>query len=331
MTQSQFRKNQILKKIKVIYNPNAGKKRQIASFSKGITLEDIQELFLRYQLVAEFSPTKHKGHAVELAKEAAKDRFNIVVAAGGDGTISEVANGLVNTDTTMAILPMGTYMNTPNMLDIPTDDLEKAIMLIKLGRTRKIDVGSLTSVNGQDTTKSLYFLESAGMGIEAEFHRLFNKFEDGDFKSLWEMLKLPFQYFSHRAEIDIDDKVFKTRATLVTVSNAPFTGANLPIAPKAKLNDHRLTVSLYKMSLFEILRYFLKYFFSISPRERKIETHQGKVVKITVEVPKMVHADASILGFTPVEFKIIPNALEVITGFPKQGESSLLKRTYLDP
>ena len=109
------------------------------------------------------------------------------------------------------------------------------------------------------------------------------------------------------------------------------TGANLKIAPRAKLNDHRLTVSLYKMSLFEIFRYFLKYFFILSPRDRKIETHQAKVVKVSVEVPKMVHADASILGFTPVEFKIIPNALKVITGFPKEGESSLLKRTYLDP
>jgi diacylglycerol kinase family enzyme len=64
----------------------------------------------------------------------------------------------------------------------------------------------------------------------------------------------------------------------------------------------------------------------------KIETHQGNTVKILTKVKRMVHADARLFGETPVELEIVPNALQVITGFPKPGDQpALVKRTYLDP
>ena len=59
-------------------------------------------------------------------------------------------------------------------------------------------------------------------------------------------------------------------------------------------------------------------------------TYQARKVKIETEISRVVHADARLFGHPPVEFEIIPNALNVITGFPKKGETALLKRTYLD-
>src|SRR5687768_2789750 len=125
--------------IKVIYNPFAGKKRNLTSLGSQSTLEEIKLLFKKYQLDADFYTTKRKLHAKELSINAKREGYKIVVAAGGDGTISEIANGLVNSKLTLGIIPLGTFMNIPKMLSIPTE-LEKSVMIIKLSRTRKIDI-----------------------------------------------------------------------------------------------------------------------------------------------------------------------------------------------
>lgn len=321
----------ISSKIRVIYNPRAGQKRQLLRLPDTQTsLEEIQSLFRQYQIVAEFIPTKHPGHATELAKEAANRHYSLVVGAGGDGTVSEVANGLINTETTLGILPLGTYMNTARMLSIPME-LEAAVQILKIGRIRKIDVGRVLALSNQKLSRNTYFLESAGLGIEAEFQRQFKELESGNWRSLWPILKLTKQFAGDWAVIDIDGRVIRTRATLVTISNGPFTGAALPIAPDARLNDHRLTVSLYHMSKLEILRYFWKNSRIFPKKTRKIESYQGKHIRIETNIPKLVHADAQIFGHTPVEFQVIPGAINVISGFPKPGESALLKRTLLDP
>lgn len=318
-------------KIKVIYNPNAGKKRKLVQAGdKRATLEDVKLLLSQYQIEADFSPTSGPGDATKLAAQAAKSGYKMVIGAGGDGTISEVANGLINTDVQLGILPMGSFMNTARMLSIPTD-LEAAVQILKIGRVRKIDVGSITAFDGEKLLAPVYFLESAGLGIEAEFHRYIAEIEKGQIDGLWSLLKLPYRYANDLAIIKIDGKEIKTRATLVTISNGPFTGAALPIAPDAKLNDHLLTVSFYRMSKWELVRYFWKNSQHYIQRSRKVEVHQGKEVKIDSNRPKLVHADATIFGKTPVVFKIIPNALNVISGFPKPGEAALMKRTILDP
>src|ERR1035437_1272490 len=95
-----------VKAIKVIYNPNAGKKKNPVG-GNPITLEDIKRLLVKYQIPADFFPTKKSGDATKLAYDALKEKYETVVAAGGDGTVSEVATGLIGTNITLAILPLG--------------------------------------------------------------------------------------------------------------------------------------------------------------------------------------------------------------------------------
>lgn len=319
-------------KIKLIYNPNAGKKRKLVTPSQGTSLEDIKDLLEQYQIIVDYYPTEGPGHATKLAQDSVKEGYKTVIAAGGDGTISEVATGLINTDVHLGILPLGSFMNTARMLSIPTE-LEKAVAIIKIGRTRKIDVAQIKEFGGEKLTTPHIFVESAGVGLDAEFHKHFVDFENGDLKAVWRILKLYFDFFGYPAKITMDDTEITSKATLVTVSNGPFTGAALPIAPEAKLNDHRLTVSLYKMTQWEII----KHFFWLNrdkkiTRTKKIKTYQTKYVRIETKVDRLVHADGRQFGHTPVEFEILPNALSVISGFPKKGEApSLVKRTYLDP
>lgn len=320
-----------IRKAKVIFNPKAGSKRRLLSKARGqTTLEEIKELLAQYQIEADFFPTKRAGHATQLACQAIKEKYNLVLVAGGDGTVGEVANGLIGTDLPLGILPLGSFMNVARMLSIP-QDLEKAVELIKIGRIRKIDVGCVTRMNGEVLDRPHYFIESCGLGLEAQLQEHVLRWEKGDLKAIFKMIKTLFDYYGHKVQIILDEKKeIVTRATLVTISNGPYSGAALPLAPAAKLNDHRLTVSLFKMSKFELLRYLVNAIWRGKTWSPKIVTFQARRVKIISKTPRLVHADARVFGITPVTFSVLPNALSVITGFPKPGTSSLVKRTYLD-
>ena len=327
-----------VKPVKVIYNPKAGKKRQLWSRAPVIALEDIKNLLEQYQITAEYYPTKQAGHATILAQEAKREGYATVIAAGGDGTISEVANGLINSDVYLGILPLGSYMNIPRMLSIP-NDLEKAVCLLKIGRTRKIDVGIIRAT-GEDklndskdkTVRFSYFLENSSIGLEAQLQQNVLEWEKGNKRAILYFLKTIVEYYARRVKITLDEgKVIETRATMVAISNGPYTGAALQLAPKAKLNDHLLTISVFRMSKFKFLLYLLQLMRSGKTSAKQINTYQSKNVRVETRLPRLVHADASVFGYTPVEYEIIPNALTVISGFPTPEETALVKRTPLDP
>jgi diacylglycerol kinase (ATP) len=318
--------------IKLIYNPHAGTKRRILPnpHKDQTSLEDIKELLEQYEFQVDLAPTKAPSHATTLAKEAINEGYKVVVAAGGDGTVGEVANGLVNSDVTLGIIPLGSFMNVAKMLSLPLE-IEKAVQLLKIGLIRKIDVGSVTRIGGEKLDQPYYFLESAGLGLEAQLHEYIVEWEKGNPGAFFKVIKSFFDYYGHRALIHVDNQKVETKATLVTVSNGPYTGANLPLAPQAKLNDHKLSVRIFRMTKIELVKYFLRAIRIGKTYNPKITTLQGKKVRIETRTPRLVHADARLFGKTPVEFNIVPNALNVITGFPKKGESSLVKRTYLEP
>ena len=318
-----------IKPIKVIYNPHAGAKRHIIS-KDVITLEDIKSLFERYQIPAKFYPTKYPGHATELAKDAVREKFGTVIAAGGDGTVDMVATALVGTDINVGVLPLGTFMNVAVMLSIPFD-IEKAVLLIKIGRTRKIDVAQIISLDGQKLEKPRYFIENAGIGLEAELQKHSSELEKGNVKAIFQITQTLREYWYRKVKINLDGEIIEKHATLVEVSNGPMSATALHLAPQAKLNDHRLTVSLFHMTKFELARYFFKMKREGKVGSAKIERFYAKKVKIETKRPRAVHADATIFGTTPVEFRIIPNALNVITGFPEDSKAGLSKRTVLDP
>jgi diacylglycerol kinase (ATP) len=317
--------------ILLIYNPHAGRKRKLITPTGLISLEEIKALLKQYQLPCDYAPTERAGHAKLLAEKAIKDGYDTVLVAGGDGTVGEAANGLVGSEIKMGIIPMGSFMNIAKMLSIP-GDVEKAIEIIKIGRTRKIDVGSITKLEDEKLSKPYYFLETAGIGIEAIMHKELRKLEEGNLKSFFRLIKIWLNFYANRIKIITDSNETEVRASLVSIANGPFSGANLEIAPKAKLNDHMLSVTIYKMSKLELLQYFINSKYTGKTDLRRLTTIQTKKIKLSGRRPLVVHADATLFGKTPVECKVIPNALKVIYGFPaNKDESSLIARTYLDP
>lgn len=318
-----------VKSVKVIYNPNAGKKRNPIG-ENPMTLEGIKKLLSQYQIPADYFSTKGPGDATNLAQAARKEKYDTVIAAGGDGTISEVANGLVGTDITLGILPLGSLMNTPKMLSIPVD-LERAVMLVKIARTRKIDLGIITELNGEKLDKPMYFVENSSVGIGAETQYLTHNLGKRFYSALITNLISLAEYYRHKVTIVLDKRKIKRRVTTVSISNGRFTGLALNLAPSARLNDHRLTVSVFKMSKLELFLYWLRLVTTGHASSPKVERHQSKRVAIYTRRPKAVHADGQIFGSTPVAYEIYPNAINVITGFPDGQVKALGRRAILDP
>jgi len=215
------------------------------------------------------------------------------------------------------------------MLSIPFE-LEKAIAVIKIGRIRKIDVGVVDDLT-ESKKQRHYFLESAGIGLDASFHKHFGKFEKGKRRELFAILKSFYNYDKFEAKIFLDDREIEVKTHLITISNGPLSGASLNISPLSRLNDHKLTVSVYKMSKFQLVNFLfstLSKQFLIHPQ---ISSFQATKVRIETKPKIRIHADSRFFSQTPVEFQILPSALSVISGFPKEEDSSLLKRTPLDP
>lgn len=318
--------------VRLIYNPHAGKKRKMFKVGETVTLEDIKGLLEQYQILVDYAPTKSAGHATILAQESVKEGYQTILAAGGDGTVGEVANGLVGSDTTMGIIPMGSFMNIAHMLSVPKD-VEKAIALIKIGRTRKIDMGSITKMDGEKLSNPYYFIETAGIGLDAEVQKEVKLFEKGDLTSIWRILRILSNFYANTVTIKTDtEEELTTKASLITIANGPYTGANLRLAPKAKLNDHLLTITLYRMSKMDLASTLFNMKFRGKIDNRRLKTIQTTSIKVTSKKDLLLHADASLFGTTPVELKIVPNALNVIYGFPKPDQDTSLKsRTLLDP
>jgi YegS/Rv2252/BmrU family lipid kinase len=320
--------NSKTKPIMVIFNPNAGKKKHPIGGNN--TLDEIKRLMDKYQIPADFFVTKGPGDATKLVREANNKTYEIIVSAGGDGTVSEVASGLIGRDFTLGILPLGTYMNITQMLSIPFD-LEKAVMLLKIGRTREIDVGQITMLNGVKPRQSLYFMENSSVGFEAELQEATMLYDKRKFLPLLIKLYRIKDYFQHKVKIIMDDQEVEDKATMVSVSNGQYTGASMKLAPTAKLNDHILNISVFHMSKIELFFYFIKLISHGKSFSSKITRYQSNSVEIRTVHPKPMHADGYIFGQTPVAYKILPSALNVITGFPDLGNKALKKRNQLDP
>lgn len=318
-------------KYKLIFNPRAGLKRGfLFQRNSKFYLEQVKFLLEKYQIEVDFSPTRKPGHAVDLAREAVRDGYKVVLVAGGDGTVGEVASGLIGSNVVMGIVPLGSFMNTARMLSIP-NDLERAVMLLKLGRVRKIDVGKVVSINGIDLEKPHFFLESAGIGLEAQGHEYINRLEKGEITAFFKMIKSFWDFYMYSADLEVDGKKMHTKASAIVIGNGQLIGPGLALASKAKLNDHLLTVNVYKMTKFELLKFIFSLLTGKRQITKKIEIFQGKKVMLKTLYPRLVHADARLYGKTFFVCQIEPNGLLVISGFPDPGESFLNARTWLDP
>ena len=217
------------KKARLIINPVSGTRSKV-----GIG-KIVMEALKPYGIDVEICETDHAGHAFSLASQAVSDKCDIVITAGGDGTVNEVANALAFSDCTLGILPFGSGNGLARSVGVP-QEIFGALKLIETGHSITCDRGI---VNDNP------FYCTFGVGFDAAVSEKFASMKRrGKITYIRSAIREFFKYQSQAYAIVINGKIITEKAFLIAVCNAPQYGNNAYIGPKAKLSDGLLDVTV---------------------------------------------------------------------------------------
>jgi len=258
--------------------------------------------------------TKHRGDATTLASDAARKGAKLVIACGGDGTISEVANGILSSgkDAELGILPSGTGGDFRRTLEIPSRTRDAA-RILRIGRTVRIDVGRVSYLDGNGSEATRYFVGVASCGMST---KVIERVKNNRISFANALLKTAMRNEPVRLVIQLDDS--HERHLLVSnlcVANAQYFGGGMKIAPDAKLTDGKFDVigvgDLSAVKIFtSAARVYTGSHLSMDEVShalaRKISVRAAdRAADVALEV------DGELPGSLPATFQIIPEALRV--------------------
>lgn len=294
-----------MKNIAFIINPISGTK------NKNRIPKLIERTLDHSQWAYDIVKTEYKGHATELASQYAKLGFDAVVAVGGDGTVNEVASGLIHTDTALGILPIGSGNGFARHLNLPLQ-IEKAIKLINSSEPITVDYGIVNSHP---------FFCTCGTGFDAYIADKFAKAGKRGFATyLQHIIKDFFNYQSQHYKLQFreDDsqewKYFETDAFLITFANANQWGNSAYIAPKASIQDGLLDISVlsaFPMTAIPSLAY--KLFEKTIDQTTYITTLHATQVILTRQQDGPFHYDGDPIDeHTTIDIQIKKDGLKVL-------------------
>ena len=302
-----------IEKILVIMNGSAGAGYHLSpvlrrltrlsakeNISKEKTLERIVAALGAYGIKPEVAWTEYAGHAIELASNAAASYYDAVVAVGGDGTINEVVNGLVNTQTRLGIIPVGTANLLGSEMSVPAN-IEAACQVIAKGNAVEIDTGK---VNDR------YFALLAGIGLDAHVVSLV----DSKVKNRWGGLAYPlvamrelFRYPFNKIKIRTQEGI-ELECYYLFIQNGKTYASGFELTPDSKMNDGSMEILAFRTkSLISLLRYLL----SRNKAKYCVEMKGVKYLEIETTQPIQIDGDYACDG--PATIRVMPRSLQILT------------------
>jgi diacylglycerol kinase family enzyme len=292
------------RRVFVVVNPVAGK----------ASVEAIRSAFDR-QIVSqgwdcELYETTGNESVAEITRKACENGFDLVVAAGGDGTVAGVVNGLINSGIPLGILPVGTGNGLARALGIPLD-LESALGVLAGDNT-------LTWIDAMQVGEEYYTL-NVSAGISASAMRRTDpekKRRFGMLAYVWTIAGEALRFRSRRFNLVVDAIQMQVSANEVLVSNgALLLEPPFPLGPPESFGDGQFDV--YLISARSLLDYLKILWNLISNPVKREEELRHLTVKESIRIdsvrqPQSVQADGEALGHTPVEVRVASRAVQVI-------------------
>jgi diacylglycerol kinase (ATP) len=264
---------------------------------------------------AEVAATERPGHGCELAARARADGVELVVAAGGDGTVHEVVNGLLAHGTDGAIpelgvLPLGSGCDYAKTFDIPPSPHE-AIRRIAGSTGRPVDVAEITYTQG-GAEHSRYFVNIAEVGIGgstvARAARL-PRFLGPAMYGVAFLLVLP-RFRRMNAKITLDDgRTYEGPLTNLVVATGRVFGGGMQVAPNADPCDGLFDVQIHFASVPDYIRGLPKVYKGTHLPHPRIREERARTVTVDCDPPGLIEADGEVLGQTRASFRVLPGAL----------------------
>jgi len=264
-------------KIFLIINKYAGHK-------EGDKAVDLVVPFLKKNgCTVEYSYTNHPGHATELASKASSDGFDLVVAVGGDGTVNEVAQGLVGTSIPMGIVPMGSGNGLARELGISMNMRKSARTLID-GANFHLDVYKLNDQR---------FLCTSGIGFDAMIADKMSKSSSRGFlKYVQLVIQESIFYKPLDIRMKIDGVLIEEPVFLITFANASQFGNNAYIAPGASMTDGLIDVVVVKkFSKIWLPVFAVALFTKLIPKLSFVDCYKAKQIDLELADTPYFHFD----------------------------------------
>ncbi|MER9608154.1 diacylglycerol kinase family lipid kinase [Mesorhizobium sp. M0312] len=274
----------------------------------------------------ELRETQAEGDAERLALDLAAIGFELVIAAGGDGTASEVADGLLKAfresgrTAELGLLPCGTGIDFARGLGL-SNNVDLTLKRIAEAKPRKIDAGCISYVDDHGALASRHFINIASLGLSGATDRAVNADKRKGkvsakalfyWRTVWEFLRYRFQ----EVAITVDDGApVQARMALVAVANGKFFGGGMMIAPDAELNDGEFDIVILRAAGKLKLIWDIRLLYGGRHRNHPaITILRGK--KVVVEPLGDVQKNAALIdidgespGRIPATFEILPGAL----------------------
>ena len=298
--------------VKVIVNPVAG------AYSTRRKWPIISKLLKRIGLSFDFEYTEGVGHAIELARAAASDGYRYLVAVGGDGTVNEVANGILHstgaTSTALGIVSTGTGSDFVRSVGI-SRDYATACSTLTSSRRLSIDVG-VVEYQSKGQTLRRFFVNAAGVGFDAavvEKTERLPKYFGGTIPYLAGLVRTLFSYKNTSVVLNIESEVETGRVLSVVVANGSYFGGGMHMAPQAELSDSLLDVVIVgDMGKFELLKALPTVYKGTHIYHPKVRVEKATHIAVESPEPMLVHADGELLGECPASFWLMPAALSIV-------------------
>ena len=298
----------------VIANPRAGRGKVDAALPQVERV--LRDAGLGYRIVR----TAHPGHATQAARDALLGGERYLVAVGGDGTVHEVVNGMVQDgqpiapDAVLGVVATGSGCDFVRSFGLPGDAARAARQLVG-DQVRSIDVGTVTCADG-DATRTRYFVNIAEAGLggavvaRAAGLKGFGRFLGGARYAAGFWLTLP-GFRPAAVRLDADGQAFGWRAFNVVVANCRFYGGGMQISPKSDPGDCLLDVLVMAGPKSDAFTTVPKVYRGTHLPHRNIAELRAGRIQVDADRPFPVEADGEMLGTTPASFGIIPSGVRL--------------------
>ncbi|AIE58834.1 diacylglycerol kinase [Bacillus methanolicus] len=296
-----------MKRARIIYNPTSGREL----FKKHLP-EVLQKLEMAgYETSCH--ATTGEGDAIQAARTAVERRYDIVIAAGGDGTINEVVNGMAEQEyrPKLGIIPMGTTNDFARALHIPRD-VEAATDIIVKGDTIPVDIGRMND---------RYFINIAGGGRLTELtYEVPSKLKTvlGQLAYYLKGIEMLPSIRATKFSIEYDGKLFEGEAMLFLVALTNSVGGFEKLAPDASINDGLFTLLiLKKINLADFIRIATLAIRGEHLNDENVIYTKANRVKVYSDEKVQLNLDGEYGGLLPAEFENLYRHFEVFVPIEK--------------
>ena len=302
----------------IIINPVAGKGKIFKDW------ELLESLLHKYNIPFEESYTTHKCHALELTKQAVDRGFRSFIAVGGDGTLNEITNALIQHSDyepeqfSLAMIPTGTGNDWSKTFGIP-DKYEEAIKMIAKDYTMLQDIGKVSYKERDGSLKERYFINGAGIGYDARVAEKVNKDKEknhtGTFLYMKNLMSTLIKYNFYDIILTIDDREYSSELFSLSLGIGKYIGGGMMMMPGAVPDSGCLDITLVKkISKVDVIKNVKNLYDGSFVKHPSVELMRGRKIVVDTDKDVGLEADGEILGDPPYTFEILPQMLNVVCG-----------------